>query len=132
METLFLEAGILLRDAQKGLTVDDRPEGRLVAMLCLTAYHDIMKDQSLCPTVAGAAYEGLKVGEPICDHDLALAYLLDRHPALLPSFRILTSEQQRLVRFTQAEMGFNAGWLVQAEGPPSGVLRKLKSTISRG
>eukprot|EP00971_Amphidinium_carterae_P336726 6473240-Amphidinium_carterae.1 len=132
LEKLLLEAGVLLHDAEKGLVVDARPDGRMVAMLSLTAYHDIMKDQALCPTVAGSDYEGVKVGEAIRDHDLALAYLLDRHPNALPSFRVLSVEQQRLVRFTQSDMGFNAGWLVQAEGPPSGVLHKLKSTISRG
>eukprot|EP00971_Amphidinium_carterae_P180987 3590632-Amphidinium_carterae.1 len=51
------------------------------------------------------------------DHDMALAYILDRHPELLPSFRMLTPTQQAVVRLTQSEMGFNAGWLVQAEGP---------------
>ena len=29
-------------------------------------------------------------------------------------------------------MGFNAGWLVQAEGPPSAVLAKIKRAITQG
>eukprot|EP00971_Amphidinium_carterae_P062553 1238166-Amphidinium_carterae.1 len=132
MESLFVQAGILLHDDKQELRPDVRPEGRLVAMLSLTAYHDIMKDTSLCPVVARDAYEGYEVGELIHDHDLALAYVLDRHPGILPSFRILSPEQQKLVRFTQSEMGFNAGWLVQAEGPPSAVLSKLKKAIQSG
>jgi len=128
LENLFFEAGILVID-DAGRRVAAHPEGPLVAMLSLTAYHDIMKDQALCPTVHGESYQGYKAGEKIQDHDMALAYILDRHPHILPSFRILTREQQRLVRFTQSEMGFNAGWLVQAEGPPSAVLKKLKKAI---
>mmetsp|Transcript_45207 Transcript_45207/g.107596 ORF Transcript_45207/g.107596 Transcript_45207/m.107596 type:complete len:679 (-) Transcript_45207:53-2089(-) len=140
---LFQRAGITQEDmtveaASEGasmrsvVSVDANAEGRLVAMLSLTAFHDIMKNQALCPTVRGESYSGFKPGETILDHDLALAYVLDRYPDALPSFAILTPEQRRVVRFTQSEMGFNAGWLVQAEGPPSAVLSKLKKAIANG
>jgi len=128
---LFQEAGILTV-VDGAIQLDTSMEGRLVAMLSLTAYHDIMKDPKLCPTVRGEPYEGFQPGEEIYDHDLALAYILDRYPDLLPSYDMLTEEQQRSVRFTQSEMGFNAGWLVQAEGPPSAVLSKLKKVVSAG
>jgi len=128
---LFEEAGIL--SVQDGrIELDTSLDGRLMAMLSLTAYHDIMKDPQLCPTVRGDAYEGFSPGEEIFDHDLALAYVLDRSPFLLPSYAIMTAEQQKSVRFTQSEMGFNAGWLVQAEGPPSAVLSKLKKATQKG
>ena len=50
----------------------------------------------------------------IKDHDLALGYVLEHDPSCLPSFATLPPEQQRAIRFTQAELGFNHGWLVQA------------------
>ena len=60
-----------------------------------------MKDRSLCPTVQGTSYGGVEPGAVITDHDLALAYVLDHHPEMLPSFRVLTTEQRRVVRFIQ-------------------------------
>jgi len=130
---LFQQAGIFTSQSDDGrLELDVRPGGRLVAMLCLTAFHDIMKNQGLCPKVQGEAYGGLQPGETILDHDLALAYILDRFPEMLPSFCILSEEQRQVVRFTQSEMGFNAGWLVQGEGPPGAVLSKLKKAITAG
>mmetsp|Transcript_2405 Transcript_2405/g.5120 ORF Transcript_2405/g.5120 Transcript_2405/m.5120 type:complete len:1794 (-) Transcript_2405:193-5574(-) len=132
LEDLFLHSGLTRKTPDGKIEVDDRPEGRLVAMLCLTAFHDIMKNSVLCPTVQGTPYDGYNVGDVINDHDLALAYVMDRYPDVLPSYKELSDQQQRAVRFTQSEMGFNAGWLVQAEGPPSAVLGKLKKAISAG
>jgi len=134
MQQLFVEAGVLKvvkqRNQQEKWDIDARSSGRLVALLSLTACHDIMKVPELCPRVHGDPYCGFKDGETIVDHDLALSYILDRYSSLLPSYRVLTSEQQKVIRFTQSEMGFNAGWLVQAEGPPSAVLGKLKQVIT--
>mmetsp|Transcript_34583 Transcript_34583/g.79061 ORF Transcript_34583/g.79061 Transcript_34583/m.79061 type:complete len:2005 (-) Transcript_34583:238-6252(-) len=132
MTNLLEQAGIATKSDGKRLQLDVASDGRLVAMLSLTAIHDIMKDPSLCPTVVDEPYHGIQVGEQIHDHDVALSYILDRHPDVLPSFRVLTDEQQRVIRFTQSEMGFNAGWLVQAEGPPSIVLVSLKKAIASG
>jgi len=129
---LFMQSGLTYRTNDGKIMADTRPDGRLVAMLCLTAFHDIMKNPILCPIVLKEPYEGHIIGEVIKDHDLALAYVLDRYPDVLPSYRDLSAEQQKAVRFTQSEMGFNAGWLVQAEGPPSTVLGKLKKAIARG
>jgi len=129
VEDLFVAAGLTMRSPEGKISVDGSAEGRLVAMLCLTAFHDIMKNPILCPVVLKREYDGYKPGETINDHDLALAYVLDRYPDVLPSYRDLSPSQRRAVRFTQSEMGFNAGWLVQAEGPPSAVLAKLKKAI---
>ena len=85
-------------------------------MLALTAIHDIMKIEALLPRVLPehAPYHGYGSGESIKDHDLALGYVLECDPSALPSFEGLKQAQQRAVRFTQAELGFNHGWLVQA------------------
>mmetsp|Transcript_48214 Transcript_48214/g.114653 ORF Transcript_48214/g.114653 Transcript_48214/m.114653 type:complete len:1662 (-) Transcript_48214:40-5025(-) len=131
LERLFQQAGITKVSPDGSTSVDDRPDGRLVAMLCLTAFHDIMKNPGLCPTLM-EEYDGYKSGEVILDHDIALAYVLDRYPRILPSYRELSEEQRRAIRFTQGDLGFNAGWLVQAEGPPAAVLSKLKKATVRG
>mmetsp|Transcript_39722 Transcript_39722/g.91648 ORF Transcript_39722/g.91648 Transcript_39722/m.91648 type:complete len:1571 (-) Transcript_39722:66-4778(-) len=136
--SIFVQAGILIEsptdighshNAQK-YTVDAAPDGRLVAMLVLTVIHDIMKNDTLCPRVTKTAYNVYNVGDTIHDHDAALAYVIDREPSMLPSYMALSKEQQRVVRFTQSDMGFNAGWLVQGEGPPSAVLEQFKKCIS--
>eukprot|EP00971_Amphidinium_carterae_P051437 1013110-Amphidinium_carterae.1 len=41
-------------------------------------------------------------GDQVTDHDLALAYILENYPALLPSFKYLTPAQRAPVLFTQA------------------------------
>ena len=45
---------------------------RTVAMLALTAFHDVMKVQALLPTVRPehGPYEGFKAGDTINDHDI--------------------------------------------------------------
>ena len=90
--------------------------GRMAAMLTLTAIHDIMKLPHLLPTVLPehAPFFGHNAGDVIRDHDLALGYVMLHDPSALPSFVSLPPEQQRAVRFTQADLGFNHGWLVQA------------------
>merc|ERR1719484_56501 len=71
-ETL-IAAGLLLEDG-------GHDEERTLAMLALTAIHDIMKIQALLPTVSEQHGEtgGYKVGEVINDHDVALGYILER------------------------------------------------------
>eukprot|EP00439_Symbiodinium_sp_Y106_P077483 s1836_g16.t1 len=74
-------------------------EERVLAMLVLTAIHDIMKLVPLLPTVAPdhAPYRGYKVGETIHDHDIALSYVLDHYSYALPSYHELSKKQQELV-----------------------------------
>ena len=88
---------------------------RMVAMLALTAVHDIMKLEQLCPTVLPEhePYHGYGAGSIISDHDLALGYVLEHDPSALPCVHQLPAEQVVAVRFTQGEMHYNHGWLVQ-------------------
>ena len=81
-----------------------------------------MQVEALLPRVADEfdGYCGFKAGDVINDHDVALGYVLDHFPDVLPSFSLLPKAQQKSVRFTQSKMGFNHGWLVQAEAPPGG------------
>lgn len=106
----------LLRDA--GLLCDSfegHDEERVLAMLVLTAIHDIMKIGAIVPQVqeAFAPYRGYKAGERIYDHDIALGYILDHHADALPSYAGLPKKQQESIRFTQCKMEYNMGWLVQ-------------------
>ena len=55
--------------------------------------------------------------------------MLEHHGACLPSFAALPAAQQRSVRFTQSKMGFNHGWLVQAEAPPGALFSSFKKLI---
>jgi len=115
--------------------VSDRAVGtsleRTEAMLCLTAFHDVMKVSALVPRVsaAHAPYHGYHTGDEIHDHDVALAYILENYPHLMPSFQTLQKSSRDLVIFSQTEMGFNHGWFVQAEGPPGAMLSKLKHVL---
>ena len=36
------------------------------------------------------------------------------------------------MRFTQADLGFNHGWLVQAEAPPGALFAQFKRLLSTG
>lgn len=93
---------------------------RTVAMLVLTAIHDIMKVEALLPTVSveHSPYRGYVTGDMINDHDMALAYILETSAlaATLPSYEAIPERQQRTICFTQAKIGFNHGWLVRAAG----------------
>lgn len=114
------------------LAMDESVE-RLQAMLCLTAFHDIMKVQALCPRVSAehAPYEGYKEGDVIHDHDVALAYVLEHYPHILPSFRSLPQASRDVILFTQGKMHFNHGWFVQAEAPPGATLTKFKAALQK-
>merc|ERR1712136_738479 len=107
---------------------------RVVAMLVLTAIHDVMKNTALIPSVLPqhAPYQGYLAEEPINDHDMSLAYVLEFFPTLLPSYQCLEPGQRAPVLFTQGKMGFNNGWLVQGEAPPSILFSKFKQVITRG
>jgi len=107
---------------------------RMTAFLALTAFHDVMKNSSLLPNVHGkhAPYNGLSGGDRVHDHDLALRYIMEHFPGLLPSFNGLGPAQRAVVFFTQAKMGFNNGWLVQGEAPPGALFSTFKEMITLG
>jgi len=132
MHQLLEDAGIMKRMLVASEAPHD-PE-RTLAMLSLTAYHDIMKVQALLPIVAAehGTWCGFRAGEVIDDHDAALGYVLEYHPDLLPSFAGLPPTAQRSVRFTQCKMEYNMGWLVQAEAPPGALLSRLRSIVMSG
>ena len=96
------------------------PTLRVRATLCCAqAFHDVMKVQALLPVVTAehAPYENFKAGDVINDHDIALAYVLDHCPEVLPSCAAQSADDQRTIRFTQSKMAFNHGWLVQVCAP---------------
>lgn len=107
---------------------------RIMALLCLSAFHDIMKLPMLQPIVQPehAPYNGYEAGVRIHDHDLALSYVLECFPNLLPSYAGLPGNEKRGVLFTQGKMQFNHGWFVQAEAPPGGMLSKFKAVLEAG
>eukprot|EP00403_Amphidinium_massartii_P039009 CAMPEP_0178452426 /NCGR_PEP_ID=MMETSP0689_2-20121128/44237_1 /TAXON_ID=160604 /ORGANISM="Amphidinium massartii, Strain CS-259" /LENGTH=837 /DNA_ID=CAMNT_0020078129 /DNA_START=229 /DNA_END=2742 /DNA_ORIENTATION=- len=131
LRDLMVRAGILTYDVTGAVSL---VKERAVGMLTLTAIHDIMKNNALLPRVqpGHAPYYGYALGEEIADHDIALAYILENYPALLPSFGSLSPAQRAPVLFTQAKMNFNNGWLVQGEAPPGALFRSFKAAIRQG
>lgn len=107
---------------------------RIMALLCLTSFHDIMKVEELLPEVQPehSPYCGYEAGCRINDHDTALCYILEYYPQLIPSFEGLPAEERKSILFTQSEMKFNHGWFVQAETPPGVMLSRFKSAMSAG
>mmetsp|Transcript_92809 Transcript_92809/g.267996 ORF Transcript_92809/g.267996 Transcript_92809/m.267996 type:complete len:1023 (+) Transcript_92809:123-3191(+) len=138
---LLLDAGVLEERMQRGGVLMSRTEkkttvvneSRLVALLALTAIHDIMKMSLLLPQVQEqhAPYRGFSAGDTIGDHDQALAYVMEYYPELLPSFRDLNAEEKRVLMFTQCNLCFNHGWFVQAEAPPGAIFTKFRETLIR-
>eukprot|EP00931_Biecheleriopsis_adriatica_P058631 TRINITY_DN34953_c0_g1_i2.p1 TRINITY_DN34953_c0_g1~~TRINITY_DN34953_c0_g1_i2.p1 ORF type:complete len:1188 (+),score=246.71 TRINITY_DN34953_c0_g1_i2:166-3729(+) len=128
IEDLWRDAG-LLSDGIEG-----HDEERTLAMLVLTAIHDIMKMGMLVPEVQAkhAPFCGYEAGDLIQDHDIALSYVLEHHPSALPSFDGLRKEQKDAIRFTQSKMEYNMGWLVQAEAPPGALFTKFKECMLTG
>lgn len=106
----------------------------VMALLCLTSFHDIMKLEELLPTVQSehSPYNGFEAGTVIHDHDVALAYVLEHFPQHLPSFQGLSAMGQKMVIFSQGKIHFNHGWFVQAEAPPGAMLSKFKTVLMSG
>ena len=131
LHVLMVDAGLLRRTEAGGAAVCVE---RTRAMLVLTAVHDVMKTECLLPTVlaAHAPFGGYREGEVIRDHDAALGYVLTHDADALPCYADLPAEQRAPVRFTQAELSFNHGWLVQAEAPPGALLTKFKQLLEGG
>ena len=72
---LLIDAAVLRKTDAGGAAVQ---EERMMAMLALTAIHDIMKVEVLLPTVLPehAPFCGFAAGDMINDHDIALGYVL--------------------------------------------------------
>jgi len=128
---LVVKADLVRMNAEGTIVVR---HDRLVAMLALTAIHDVMKNTMFLPEVRPehAPYQGYSVGESVNDHDVALAYILEHFPRLLPTYHALQPGQRAPILFTQGKMGFNNGWLVQGEAPPGLLFSKFKQVIERG
>jgi hypothetical protein len=128
---LLIRAGLLYHDINEKLEIK---HDRMLAFLALTALHDIMKNPALLPSVqqSHAPYEGFDAGCKIVDHDVALAYVMEHFPRLLPSFQQMGPGQRAPLLFSQGKMGFNNGWLVQGEAPPGALFSKFKRAIVHG
>lgn len=107
---------------------------RVVAMLVFAVIHDAMKNTAWLPRVhhQHAPYCGHGAGDCIHDRDIALAYVIERFPQLLPSFDCLEPGQRAPILFAQVKMGFNNSWLVHGEAPPRVLFSKFKQVITRG
>lgn len=127
-ETLLLDSEVLVKGADGKRKVNAK---RVMTLLALTAVHDIMKVPTLLPIVqpCHSPYHSYMTGDEIGDHDQALSYIMDYYPDLLPSFNGLDDGEKESVKFTQCEICFNHGWLVQAEAPPGAVLTRLKQSL---
>ena len=128
LNDLMCEAGLMAKTLTGYRVVVDR----VVGLLALTAIHDIMKIDLLLPTVQPqhAPYCGFAQGDRINDHDIALGYILEHYSNCLPSFSGLGKDLQQAIKFTQVKLGFNHGWLVQAEAPPGPLFTSFKRAIS--
>uniref|UniRef100_A0A7S4Q6U3 Uncharacterized protein n=1 Tax=Alexandrium monilatum TaxID=311494 RepID=A0A7S4Q6U3_9DINO len=127
---LLTEAGLIERTTWGS----NKPnEKRVVSLLALTAMHDIMKMDLLLPEVEAvhAPYQGYASRDRIADHDLALAYVMEHFPEMLPSFWGLDPAERHSVRFTQCNLCFNHGWFVQAEAPPGAIFTKFRKCLIR-
>ena len=115
-------------------TNDEDGVTRTMALLCLTAFHDVFKMEELLPTCQNehAPYMGYQAGEVIRDHDIALSYVLTHYEGCIPSFVGLPSEAKRAILFTQSKLQFNHGWFVQAEAPPGAMLATFKRVLTSG
>jgi hypothetical protein len=141
LNQLLIDAGLLVSVGERGAN-GRRPSAdgfrvnidRMVALLSLTAIHDLMKIEALLPTVQQkhGPYESFQVGDRINDHDVALSYILQHYSDALPSFTILSEPMQQLIQFTQVRISFNHGWLVQAEAPPGPLFSNFKRALSNG
>eukprot|EP00966_Prymnesium_polylepis_P038285 888148-Prymnesium_polylepis.1 len=127
LQRLVEDAGMLVRRPQ-AVEVD---ADRTASMLALTAIHDLMKVEILLPSVLAkhAPYLGHGAGTVIRDHDVALGYVLLHDAEALPCYAALPPKMRKPIAFTQAELGFNHGWLVQAEAPPGMLFHKLRQMI---
>mmetsp|Transcript_35937 Transcript_35937/g.84137 ORF Transcript_35937/g.84137 Transcript_35937/m.84137 type:complete len:864 (-) Transcript_35937:121-2712(-) len=125
----LLEDADLIHISEDGECIPN--ENRVVSLLSLTAMHDIMKVTDLLPEVQKqhAPYNGYKEGEKIQDHDMALSYVMEYYPDMLPSYKGLSPEEQFAIQFTQAKISFNHGWFVQAEAPPGALFTKFRTLL---
>ncbi|CAE7601961.1 par-5 [Symbiodinium sp. CCMP2456] len=130
---LMVDAGLLQETSAGSRTAYKVQETRMGLREALTAIHDIMKMENLLPTVQQEhhGYHGYAAGDVIGDHDTALCYILDHYTELLPSFKELDPAERQSVQFTQCNLCFNHGWLVQAEAPPGAIFTKFREAIAK-
>jgi len=128
---LVVDSGLITPAAEGSAKVNTE---LMIAMLTLTAVHDVMKITGLLPRVHAehGPFLGFAEGEEIGDHDIALAYVLECDADAIPCYFNLEEAQRAPVRFTQAKLGFNHGWLVQAEAPPGALFNTFKSVLESG
>jgi len=128
---LLVRADLLRTDVRGKLELR---QDRVVAMFVMIAVHRVMKNTTLMPTVSSqhAPYQGYSVGQLITQEDVALSYILEFFPALLPSYLNLEPGQRAPILFTVGKMGFNHGWFVQGEAPPGLLFSKIKQVLARG
>lgn len=129
MQRLLFKSGAMMLERDGEVVVN---EERMIAILALTAIHDVMKVEALLPTVTAkhAPYAGFGAGETIHDHDVALSYLIDHFPYCLPSYAGLSPEQRSALTFCASKISFNHGWMVQAEAPPGALFSRFKATMA--
>jgi len=129
-QRLLLDAKLFTKDRRGRLKVNEK---RVAALLALTAVHDIMKMDCILPKLQAehAPFHGYAAGDTIGDHDLALAYIMEYFPSLLPSFQGLDKDEQAAVHFTQCNLHFNHGWFVQAEAPPGAIFTHFRNVLIR-
>eukprot|EP00429_Kryptoperidinium_foliaceum_P121476 CAMPEP_0176329498 /NCGR_PEP_ID=MMETSP0121_2-20121125/75517_1 /TAXON_ID=160619 /ORGANISM="Kryptoperidinium foliaceum, Strain CCMP 1326" /LENGTH=65 /DNA_ID=CAMNT_0017672217 /DNA_START=19 /DNA_END=213 /DNA_ORIENTATION=- len=65
-----------------------------------------MKVADLLPAVQEqhSPYHGYTTGDVIQDHDMALRYVLEHFPGLVPSYSVLSPTEQGVILFTQGKM----------------------------
>jgi len=134
-DKLLTSAGLLkAAPVTVGVDADCVGQDRLKAMLVLTAIHDVMKNEAICPTVqeGHGPFCNYRDGQVIRDHDVALDYVMSFFGSVFPSYSGLDQQSQRIVKFTQGKMGFNNGWLVQGEAPPGALFHSFKRLIAEG
>ncbi|CAK0804499.1 unnamed protein product [Prorocentrum cordatum] len=131
-EDALVSAGLL--KGPPGARVHD--EGRVMAMLVLTAIHDVMKVEALLPTVdakvgsfSGYRRRGRDDQRPrprAWVHTGARA----RGAPLLPGAAPAAAGPREVHAVQHGE--YNMGWLVQAEAPPGPLFGKFRQVILAG
>ena len=59
----------------------------------------------------------------------ALNYVLLHDPEALPCFAALPPEMRTRILFTQADLGFDHGQLLQVEAPPGALLHTMRQVV---
>merc|ERR1711959_315714 len=57
---------------------------------------------------------------------------MESHPWLMQSYSGMDEKSQETVKFTQAKMEYNQGWLVQGEAPPGALFKTFRNLVVQG